>query len=91
MLSVLVFFDLLQLILSGALRGAANVNAVMWVRLAVCVFYFMPVSWIIAHMPLERLTLKFLLVYSSFYIGSALMSVIYVYRFRGERWQKKSI
>ena len=40
MLSVLVFFDLLQLILSGALRGAANVNAVMWVRLAVCVFYF---------------------------------------------------
>jgi MATE family multidrug resistance protein len=91
MLSVLVFFDLLQLILSGALRGAANVNAVMWVRLAVCVFYFMPVSWIIAHMPFESLTLKFLLVYSSFYMGNALMSVIYIYRFRGERWQKKSI
>lgn len=90
-LSVLVFFDLLQLILSGALRGAANVNAVMWVRLAVCVFYFAPMSWVLAHWPFESLTIKFLLVYSSFYIGSALMSVIYVYRFRGERWQRKTI
>jgi len=91
MLSILVFFDLLQLILSGALRGAANVNAVMWVRLAVCVFYFAPVSWILAHLPLESLTLKFLLVYSSFYVGNALMSLIYINRFRGERWQRKTI
>jgi len=90
-LSILVFFDLLQLILSGALRGAANVNAVMWVRLAVCVFYFAPVSWILAHLPLESLTLKFLLVYSSFYVGNALMSLIYIHRFRGERWQRKTI
>lgn len=91
MLSILVFFDLLQLILSGALRGAANVNAVMWVRLAVCVFYFVPVSWILAHLPLESLTMKFLLVYSSFYVGNALMSLIYIHRFRGERWQRKII
>ena len=44
-LSVLVFFDLIQLILSGALRGAGDVKVVMWTRLAVCIGYFGPVSY----------------------------------------------
>jgi len=88
-LSILVFFDLLQLILSGALRGAGDVRTVMWVRLSVCLFYFVPTSWLLAHLPIENVMLKFLIVYSSFYIGNALMSVIYINRFRGERWQHK--
>lgn len=91
LLSVLVFFDLLQLILSGALRGAANVHTVMYVRLGVCLLYFVPVSWIIAHLPVESLMLKFLLVYSSFYIGNGLMSIIYIQRFRTERWQHQIV
>lgn len=90
-LSVLVFFDLLQLILSGALRGAANVKIVMWSRLAICIFYFMPVSYYFSTLPMENMTLKFLLVYGSFYCGSGLMSIIYIYRFRGERWKQKTI
>ena len=89
--SVLVFFDLLQLILSGALRGAANVRTVMQVRLAVCLFYFIPVSWLITKLPIESTMLRFLLVYSSFYLGSGLMSIIYIIRFRGERWKHKTI
>lgn len=90
-LSVLVFCDLLQLILSGAMRGAANVKMVMWVRLGTCCLFFAPVSWMLSKMPLESSLLKFLLVYSTFYIGSGLMSMIYISRFRGERWQHKSI
>lgn len=91
MLSILVFCDLLQLILSGALRGAANVNVVMFTRLLIFTFYFIPVSYGLAHMPLENQMLKFLLVYGSFYIGSGLMSLVYIYRFRGEQWKTKTI
>lgn len=90
-LSVLVFFDLLQLVLSGALRGAANVKVVMYARLAVFLLYFIPVSWLLAQLTLENQMIKFLLIYGSFYIGNGLMSLIYIYRFRGDRWKDKAI
>ncbi|KIX85338.1 MATE family efflux transporter [Vermiphilus pyriformis] len=89
-ISVLVFFDLLQLILSGALRGSGNVNTVMLVRLAVCCGYFVPVSCIIWYLPITDLTLKFVLIYGSFYVGNALMSVIYINRFRTDEWKQLS-
>jgi multidrug resistance protein, MATE family len=87
-LSVLVFFDLLQLVLAGALRGAKNVKVVMFVRLVGCVGYFAPVSWLLSRLPIESSWLKFLLVYGSFYIGNGLMSIVYIIRFRGEAWKK---
>ena len=87
-LSVLVFFDLLQLILSGALRGAGNVNVVMLVRLMVLLLYFIPVSYIIAHWPMRSDLIKFILLYGSFYIGNGLMSIVYIWRFRGEAWKQ---
>jgi multidrug resistance protein, MATE family len=90
-LSVLVFCDLLQLILAGAMRGAANVKMVMWVRISICFFFFAPTAWFFSKLPIESASLKFLLVYSTFYLGSGLMSIIYIYRFRGERWQHKTI
>lgn len=88
-LSVLVFFDLLQLILAGALRGAANVKLVMMVRVLVGTIYFVPVSWLISRMAIESDLIKFSLIYGSFYLGSGLMSIIYIWRFRGERWKTK--
>jgi MATE family multidrug resistance protein len=91
LISVLVFFDLLQLILSGALRGAANVNVVMIVRLSVFLGYFMPASYLIARLPIQSPMVKFLAVYGCFYLGNALMTLIYIYRFRGERWKEHSI
>jgi MATE family, multidrug efflux pump len=89
-LSILVFFDLLQLILSGAMRGAANVKIVMITRLVVCLAYFMPVSYALAHMSFQDTILKFVLVYGSFYIGNALMSIVYINRFRSDDWKIKS-
>jgi len=91
LLSVLVFFDLLQLILSGALRGTGNVKTVMMVRLAVCLGYFVPVSYLIAQSSIENHALKFFLIYGSFYIGNALMSLVYIRTFRRGTWKNVSI
>ena len=90
-LSILVFFDLLQLVLSGALRGAANVKIVMFTRLAVFLGYFVPVSWFLSQYAFEDPKLKFLMIYGSFYLGNGLMSLVYMYRFRGDRWKQKGI
>ncbi len=80
-LSVLVFFDLLQLILSGALRGASDVQTVMLTRLCVICFYFVPVSYLLSRLSIPSDELKFLLIYGSFFIGNALMSIVYIKKF----------
>lgn len=86
-LSVLAFFDVLQLVLSGALRGAANVKTVMAVRLVVISCYFFPVSYALSRVHFESDMTKFFLIYGSFYVGNAIMSMVYIYRFRGEQWK----
>jgi len=91
LLSVLVFFDLLQLILSGALRGTGNVKTVMMVRLAVCLGYFVPISYLIAQSSIENNALKFLLIYGSFYVGNALMSLAYIKKFRSGGWKNTPV
>ena len=88
--SVLVFLDLVQLILAGALRGAGNVRLVMQTRLLICIGYFIPLSYLLSTMQLPTF-MKFILIYGSFYVGNALMSVIYISRFRGEGWKVSSV
>jgi Na+-driven multidrug efflux pump len=88
LLSILVVFDVLQLVLSGALRGAADVKTVMFVRLAVFLLYFMPVSYALSCVPMDNVLLKFLLIYGSFYGGHALMTIVYIKRLRSEKWQE---
>lgn len=87
--SVLVFLDLIQLILAGALRGAGNVRMVMQTRLLICIGFFIPVSYLLSNMQMPVFT-KFILIYSSFYVGNALMSVVYIRRFRSDEWQVSS-
>jgi MATE family multidrug resistance protein len=77
-LSVLVFLDLLQLILSGALRGAGAVQVVMWNRIWVIGGFFMPVSYAISLIPMTSVALKFFLIYGSFFLGNGLMSIFYI-------------
>jgi MATE family multidrug resistance protein len=89
LLSILALFDALQLVLSGALRGAADVRTVMLVRGVVCLVYFMPVSYLISYMPMEDIALKFLLIYGSFHIGNALMSAVYINRMRSAHWRTR--
>lgn len=86
-ISILSFFDVIQLILAGALRGAGNVHTVMLVRVAITLCYFVPISYFLVHLPIEDQMLKFILVYGSFYVGNALMSVLYIAKFRSEDWK----
>lgn len=90
-MSVLVFFDLLQLILAGAMRGAANVKIVLYTRLGVMFLFFIPTTLFIAWLQIQSTMLSFLLMYGSFYVGNGLMSIVYMWRFRGNRWKTKSV
>lgn len=85
--SIFMFFDLVQVILSGALRGAANVKIVMIVRTVVLFGFFVPVSYGLAHLQLPD-DIKFIIIYSSFYLANAIMGVGYLYHFRSDRWKK---
>jgi Na+-driven multidrug efflux pump len=89
-ISVLVFFDMLQLILAAALRGAANVRTVMLTRVCLGFGVFMPFSYILAQLPIANTLLKFILVYGSFYITNGIMSIVYIMRFKGHAWKEQS-
>lgn len=88
-LSVLVICDLLQLILAAALRGAANVQAVVKVRAACCLLFFVPVSLLVYLSPISSGFVKFVLLYGSFYLMSGIMAMMYIARLRGEQWKDK--
>lgn len=90
-LSMLAFFDVLQLILSGALRGASNVKIVMMVRVGTILCIFLPLSYVLSKIPMQDSMVKFFLIYSSFYVVNAIMSIMYVYRLRGEKWKENQI
>jgi MATE family multidrug resistance protein len=89
-MSVLLFFDLVQLLLSGALRGASNVRMVMMVRLIIISGFFVPVSYMFARMPMQSVALKFMCIYGSYYVGNLLMSIIYIQRLSCDEWKKKA-
>lgn len=87
-LSILVFFDLIQLILAAALRGANDVKVVMFARLIIIISFFLPLSWLLSHLDIENQGLKLFIIYGTYYVGNGLMSLIYIWRFRGERWKQ---
>lgn len=86
--SALIFFDLVQIILSGALRGLGKVQLVMWTRLVFCFFVFCPIAYILTKMPIESHALKFILIYGMFYICNGFMSMVYIHVLRNSDWQK---
>lgn len=90
-LSILVMFDLLQLILSGALRGAGDVQTVMITRLIVIAGYFIPITYGIAFLPLQTVASKMLVTYAAFLIGNGLMTIVYITRLKQDHWKKQNI
>ena len=91
LLSIFIIFDLIQLILSGALRGAGNVRIVMIVRFVTCFCYFVPLSYVLSKTTFNNETVKLVLLYGSFYFGNALMSIWYIKRFRSEHWKTPTV
>ena len=90
-IAVLVIFDVIQLILSAALRGAGDVKTVMMTRLIVVGLIFIPMAYIIPSLPIENPLLKFALLYSSAPLSKALMGIVYIIRFKSGFWKKQSI
>ena len=88
-LSVLILIDLLQLILSAALRGAGDVQTVMFTRAVVISFYFIPATYVISWFTFHAMVTKMLVTYAAFLFGNALMSIVYVYRLRQNHWKKQ--
>jgi len=85
-LSALALLDLLQLLLSAALRGVGDVRSVMIIRLAVSILFFWPASWVLARMPIDGPLIKFIVVYATFYIAGGIMCVLYIKRLSGKAW-----
>jgi Na+-driven multidrug efflux pump len=91
LISMFVVFDLIQVTLAGALRGAGDVRAVMWTRFLVTVFVFGPAAWIVALLPISNMVLKFSLIYSTYYLSNGTMAFIFLHRALGHKWQKTKI
>lgn len=91
LLSILVIFDVTQIILAGALRGASNVKTVMVTRVAVTLSVFVPLSYCASIAPIASPVIKFVLIFGSYYISNGVMSAIFVYRFRREAWKEHGI
>lgn len=90
-LSILVIFDFLQLILAGALRGAGNFSAVMWTRISCCLFFFLPISYILSTYSFSSISTKFGLIYGAFYVNTALMGVIFLICLLRTQWYRKKL
>jgi len=90
-ISIFVFFDFSQVFLAGALRGAGDVKIVMWTRVLVCGFFFVPISYMFSTMPGIPDVLRFILVYSSFYVATGIIGLIYLYRIKSHAWHRHII
>lgn len=90
-IAILMCFDVLQLILAAALRGAADVKAVMWARMVVTGLFFVPLAYGISLLQIDSILLKFILLYGSVHLSYALMALIYIIRFKTGSWKNQSI
>lgn len=90
-ISIFVFIDLIQLILSASLRGMSQVRLVMNTRLLFSFFFFLPTTYLINNFIFIEPILKFLLLFGTLYISSALMACLYVYKFRAMELTSKEI
>lgn len=89
--SILVIFDFTQLVLAGALRGAGDVKTVMWGRVLAVTFFFIPISYCLSFVPDTYQSLKFFLIYGSYYVATGIMGIIFLIRIKNRGWQKTEI
>ena len=85
--SILMLLDIIQVVLSGALRGIGQVRLVMWTRLWVCFGVFFPVTYFLSHLQMESGALKFIFIYGMFYVCNGIMCVVYLKKFKSEQWK----
>lgn len=91
LLALFLVLDVTQIIFASALRGAGDVKTVMWVRSIACLGFFLPASYIIQIMPVENPAVKFVTIYTLYYITTAIMAVAFYIRIRGTAWLQQKI
>ena len=79
-------YDFIQLILCGALRGAGDVKALMFIRMGTCFLFFIPLSNYIASLSIQNEIVKFTLLYGSFYISTGLIGLLCIARIKWDKW-----
>jgi putative MATE family efflux protein len=90
-ISLLGFFDLTQVFLAGALRGAGDVKVVMWTRVLACAFFFVPISYIFSTMTDFSDATRFILIFGSYYVATGIMGLVYLYRIKSHAWHRHII
>lgn len=91
LISMFVVFDLIQVILAGALRGAGDVRSVMWTRFGVSIVVFGPAAYLVNLLPISNMIIKFSLLYSTYYLSTGAMAFFFLHRTLGHKWQKTKI
>lgn len=87
-IGVLIFCDLLQLVLAGALRGTGNVQVVMWTRVLMAIGLFIPLSYAVSLIPFENPLWRLVALYATFNIVNGCAGVFYYWWFHTNRWYK---
>lgn len=90
-INIFVLFDLVQLILAGALRGAGDVKTVMKVRFFSVFFFFFPLATYISKIQINNTLTKFIAIHVVFYLNAALMGILLLRRFKTNKWQNKKL
>jgi MATE family multidrug resistance protein len=89
-INLFAIFDVIQLILSAALRGATQVKLVMITRILCIALYFIPLSYLSIFINLDPIS-KIVLLYMILYSSNILMTIIYLIKLRYKNWKSNSI
>lgn len=81
-------FDLVQMTLAGALRGAGDVKTVMLTRFSACSLIFIPCSLLVRKYLFFDDVTKIILIYSCFYLSTVPMGLIFFFRILGTAWRQ---
>jgi multidrug resistance protein, MATE family len=84
-ISILVIFDFIQLILSGVLRGAGDVRALMIIRVFGCVAFFYPVATLLSKITYPSDIIRFIFLYGSFYLYTGFIGLLCILRLKWKR------
>lgn len=81
-------FDLVQMTLAGALRGAGDVKTVMLTRFFSCIFIFIPSSLFVRKYLFFNDMTKIILIYACFYVSTVSMALVFIFRVLGTAWRQ---
>ncbi len=85
-ISILALCDVVQVVLSAALRGCAQTQTVLRVRLCTLLLFCFPIAYGASLVAFQSDFVRFMTIYGSFYISNGCMALLYVIWLRSERW-----